>query len=319
MRKQLVRMLPEPLKTVLRGLVIYPLRTYFRYFPVRSGKRQVWHLVCEHLWWLESHANAKTIFGSTLHVDARDIGGRLIYYFGVWEPQLTAWIAGCLKPGDGFIDVGANMGYFSLLAAGLVGATGKVVAIEAVPRTFNLLRHNLDANNAANVRPLNVAAWDRQETLTMFIEPSRITGTSTLVPAWAEKWSLGGHCEVPADALAVLLQPDEIRLARFIKIDVEGAEWRVVSGMIPMLAIARRDVEVIIEIATELEVEGKTYRDVFSLFGQAGFFPYLIGNDYSPASYIANAPGNRPRRIEEIPHGVDQIDVIFSRRDEVSL
>ena len=237
----------------------------------------------------------RTKFGSVLNVDARDIGGRLIYYFGVWEPQLTAWIKGCLKPGDSFIDIGANIGYYSLLAAGLVGPAGRVVAIEAVPRTFNLLKDNLTANRVANVRPLNIAVWDRNQTLTMFIEPSRITGTSTSIPAWAEKWSLGGRCEVPADALPALLQPEEVRLARLIKIDVEGAEWRVASGMMPMLKTARHDVEIIIEIATELEVEGKTCRDVFSLFREAGFFPYLIENDYSPHPISRTRPVKSPR------------------------
>jgi hypothetical protein len=153
----------------------------------------------------------------------------------------------------------------------------------------------------------------------MFVEPSRITGTSTLVPDRAGKWELGGRCEVRADALAKILDSEEIRLARLIKIDVEGAEWRAVSGLIPVLRAGRRDLEIIIEIATDLDVEGKTYRNVLSLFREEGFFPYLIENDYSVASHISNTTVKRPKRMEGVPAGVDEIDVIFSRRDEASI
>jgi len=318
-RKELVRMIPEPSKKVLRLLVIYPLRSYFRYFPLRAGKKLLWRHLASHLWWLESKTKAKTRFGPVLEVDARDIQGRFISCFGVWEPQVTACIQARLRQGDGFIDVGANIGYYSLLAAGLVGPVGKVVAIEAVPRTFESLKRNLAANGIENVRPLNIAAWDRQQVLTMFVEPSRITGTSTLVPDRAGKWELSGRCEVRADALAKILDSEEIRLARLIKIDVEGAEWRAVSGLIPVLRTGRRDLEIIIELATDLDVEGKTYRDVLSLFREEGFFPYLIENDYSAASHISNTTVKRPKRMEEVPAGVDEIDVIFSRSNAEAL
>jgi FkbM family methyltransferase len=319
MRKTIVRTLPEPVTRILRGSIITPLHAYFRYFPLKIGKGLVWKYVCGHLWWLETHAVAKTHFGSILNVDARDTCGRFIYYFGIWEPHITTWMQGCLKPGDTFIDVGANIGYYSLLAADLVGREGKVVSIEAVRRTFDMLNSNVNANKAANVRPVNAAVWDRQETLTIFIAPDTVTGTSTLIPAWAEKWHLKGRCEVAAFPLCRLLESEEIRLARLIKIDVEGAEWRVISGMAPLLKSGRKDLEVIIEVATKLEVEGRNYRDIFSFFFDEGFFPYSIENDYSADSYIANAPAKRPKRMETVPSDVDQIDVIFSRTDAASL
>jgi precorrin-6B methylase 2 len=89
--------------------------------------------------------------------DAKDIIQQYIYYFGVWEPRITGWVSRHLAPGDTFIDVGANIGYYSLLASPLVGKTGTVVAIEASPRTFDDLLFNLELNNVSNVRPVNVA------------------------------------------------------------------------------------------------------------------------------------------------------------------
>ena len=208
MRKQIMKSLSEEAKHFLRGLVIRLYAAIFAISRSPSGKSSVWGHVAAHLWWLESYVNAKTVFGSVLRVDARDIGGRYIYYFGIWEPNLTKWIAERLGPGDTFVDVGANVGYYSLLAARMAA---RVVAIEAVPRTYAILKENLAANQALNVRPVNVAVWDRQERLTMFVAQDKVTGTSTLMSKWAEQWHLAGRCEVPAAPLSTLLEPEELR------------------------------------------------------------------------------------------------------------
>jgi len=319
MRKEIARTLPEPIKRMLRGLVIVPLRSYIRYFPSATGKTALWKSVLAHMWWLESYARAKTKFGSILFVDARDICGRFIYYFGTWEPNLTAWIRKTLQPGDTFVDIGANLGYFSLLASGLVGPTGKVVAIEPAPQTFGVLTANLKANDARNVRPVNLAVWDREEKLPIFVAPDAITGTSTLVAAWAEQWDLVGRCEVSSAPLSAILDQKEIKTARLIKIDVEGAEWRVISGIASVLEAGRRDLEVMVEVATKLEIEGHTYRDVLSFFQNHGFYPYRIVNDYLASSYIGSDSVGRPQRIQQIPTDVDQVDLIFSRKDADAL
>jgi FkbM family methyltransferase len=316
MRKQIINFLPKEAKQFLRSLVIPPLRGYFRYFPLSLGKRSVWGHVAAHLWWLESYVNAKTVFGSVLRVDARDIGGRYLYYFGIWEPNLTKWIAERLGPGDTFVDVGANVGYYSLLAARVAA---RVVAIEAVPRTYAILKENLAANQALNVRPVNVAVWDRQEHLTMFVAQDKVTGTSTLMSKWAEQWHLVGRCEVPAAPLSALLEPEELRSLRLIKIDVEGAEWHVVSGMASVLENGREDLEVIIEVAHGmLEAEGKDGRELISLFERCGFHPYRVENDYSVSSHMSKEV-KRPQRIKSIPVDTDQVDLIFSRVDAASL
>ncbi len=69
-----------------------------------------------------------------------------IWLFGIWEPDLTAFIASRLEAGDTFIDVGANIGVFSMLASHHVGSTGSVVAIEASPRVYGELLTTLELN-----------------------------------------------------------------------------------------------------------------------------------------------------------------------------
>jgi FkbM family methyltransferase len=273
----------------------------------------VWKHLAAHLWWLESRTKGKTFFGSILDVDARDICGRFIYYFGVWEPNLTRYIQSRLRPGDCFIDVGTNVGYFSLLASTLVGQSGKVISIEAIQRTFEVLTGNLEANRVGNVRAINMAVWDKEETLTFFISPDTINGTSTVMPAMAKLWKLNQRCDVCAAPLYSLLSPGEITAARLIKVDVEGAESRAISGFGSMLENGRKDLEVVIEVSTH------AFDGIVSYFHNRGFFPYHLENDYSIASYIGEYETKRPARLEAMPQGATQVDVIFSRVDATSL
>ncbi|MEP6715447.1 MAG: FkbM family methyltransferase, partial [Terriglobia bacterium] len=286
-------------------------RGYFRYFPLRTGKVTAWRLLASHLWWLESPTNAVTKFGSTLQVDARDICGRFIYYFGIWEPNLTAWIRSRLKPGDCFVDVGANVGYFSLLASTLVGDRGKVVSVEAVPRTFEMLTANLEANGASNTRAVNVAAWDKEETLSFFVSPDTIGGTSTAMAAQAQRWKLESRCSVRGAPLGSILTADEIAAARLIKIDVEGAESHVIAGLELIHATGRGDLEFMVEISMS------AFEEITDSFRKRGLFPYRIQNDYRAAAYIGESSSHhrRPYRLEAAPQDVTEVDVIFSRVD----
>lgn len=72
-------------------------------------------------------------FGGRFTVTTSDIVQRYLYTFGAWEPHLSAWIACRLTPGDTFVDVGANIGYYTMLTSHLVGPTRHVAAIEPVP------------------------------------------------------------------------------------------------------------------------------------------------------------------------------------------
>jgi hypothetical protein len=122
------------------------------------------------------------------------------------------------------------------------------------------------------------------------------------------------ECEIDALPLSDILSSEEIAGARLIKIDVEGAEWLVISGMQAVLEASRDDLEIIVEISpSALARHGKSVADTFAVFGAYGFHPYRLENDYSPARYLKANQTMRPQRIRgELP---DQTDIVFSRTD----
>ena len=226
---------------------------------------------------------ATTRFGARLAVATHDCIPRFIHMFGVWEPNLTDWIARRLSLGDVFVDVGANIGYFSVLASKLVGPAGRVVAIEPSPHVLPLLERNLALNGCDNVRVVACAAGDHHETVPFFVRRrNNLGGTSrfrrdrALTPAF--------HAE--ARPLPDLLTPEEVARARIIKIDVEGSEAAVIRSLTPILGLLRPDAEVTAEIIPKLVTATGGVAAVIAPLVDSGFHTYRIPNDYRPSSYL---------------------------------
>jgi FkbM family methyltransferase len=261
------------------------------------------------LMWTEGMCRARTRYGAKLEVDASDIVGSYIAYFGVWEPNLTSWLQERLRPGDVFVDVGANVGYFTLLASRLVGMDGRVVAIEPFPLTNAVLRRNVVGNGAENVRVEHVAVWDSSGEVEVFGASDRIVGGTTLDPDWAARWSFDTRTAVSAEPLWKLLSDEEVAQAAVLKLDVEGSELQALQGMEPLLSRLRDDVAIV------LELEGDAVKIASEILARFGFEPFLIENSYSADTYLSprlTAP--RPLADRAASHGW-QVDLIFARPD----
>lgn len=246
-----------------------------------------------------------------MHGDTRDLIQGYLYWFGVWEPSITAWLRGRLGRGDVFVDVGANVGYYTLLASRLVGPEGACVAIEASPSIYELLLRNLRLNRAANVRALNLAAAREPGRVALYEGGEHNIGKTSIV-------SSAGSTRLPAaivegQPLDRILTPEEIRRARLIKIDVEGAEAMVMDGLLPCLERTRQDLELIVELCNDASATAAQDAErIFSRLGAVGFHPYAVDNEYRLDRYLR--PGAKsPRRMRAPPEG--QVDVIFSRVD----
>jgi FkbM family methyltransferase len=274
----------------------------------------IWRHVVERLLFLRPYDFCvATVFRSRLHGNTEDFIQALVYFFGVWEPNLTRWIQRRLRRGDVFVDVGANIGYYSLLASRLVGPTGSVVAIEPSASIIASLQRNLDANGVTNVRVVPMAVSDAARTLRLFRGPDDNRGqTTTRHVAGDARFTF--EAEVRAAPLAAILTEAEIRRARLIKIDVEGAEFAVVSGLLPLLGHARPDLEVIVEIVPEfLGSQGRAPTDIVELFEARGYCAYTLGSEYDGSRYADSRSHEVPRRLRAPI--TSECNVLFSRTD----
>jgi FkbM family methyltransferase len=154
-------------------------------------------------------------------------------YLNNYEPVTLDVIRKVLRPGDTYVDVGANVGLLALVASQRVGPTGKVVAFEPMPSTLERLRENVGLNAAANVRVIGKGCWDSAGEATIH----QFTGLH------AGQVSMGK----PADKTVVReIQITTTRIddevsppVRMLKADVEGAELPALRGAEKLLRESR--------------------------------------------------------------------------------
>jgi FkbM family methyltransferase len=147
------------------------------------------------------------------------------FFWGVWEPDETRVVMQLLRSGDTFVDIGANAGYFSLLASRLVGPSGRVYAFEPVPPTVDKLRRNIDFGGAANIIVCPCAASGEAGLVSINRKGvGDVSGQNTMRPDTTP----ADHWEVRAARIDDVVPAQEA--IRLMKIDVEGAELLALKG-----------------------------------------------------------------------------------------
>ncbi|NNF58126.1 MAG: FkbM family methyltransferase [Rhodothermaceae bacterium] len=146
------------------------------------------------------------------------------YLLGTSEPELQEAFAERIRPGDTVYDLGANIGFYMILAARLVGPTGRVVAFEPFPATAAAARHNARLNAFDQVHVIEAAVADRPG------EEWLMTGTGPVTFRLGEDREQPGQL-VPVISVDAFVSTAEEPPPDFVKIDVEGAEERVLLGM----------------------------------------------------------------------------------------
>jgi FkbM family methyltransferase len=150
------------------------------------------------------------------------------YSVGINEWPVQKWLASNVYPGDVVYDVGANVGFFTLLAARLTGANGHVYAFEPVPENVAAVRHNLAQNHMAHVTVLQQAVSDEVGEGKLLL--AHYSGGSSLDTVGSPP-DLKGELIVPLTTLDALVVQQNYPQPKFVKIDVEGAEINVLRGM----------------------------------------------------------------------------------------
>lgn len=269
---------------------------YLSRFPIEKGKWPLWVMLQPHLRQPASLNVERTIkYGIQMKLCLAEYVDRFIYYWDCFEPNETWAVQQLLRPGDTFVDVGANVGYFTLLASKIVGRNGKVISFEPAPSNASRLRENVRLNQAENVITYEFAVSDRPGTVRIGRqrEGGSATFTIRIKESTAESW------EVSAVQLDRIL--DSQQNIRLIKIDTEGAELLALKGFVEHLRSGNVPY-VFCEIADSpfRELGGST-EELYSLMSSFGY-----------SAYACNKRRFTPLNLDDVSK-IDELKVLFSR------
>jgi FkbM family methyltransferase len=216
----------------------------------------------------------RTPSGSSIALLMADRQHRRLYFFGEYEPDLSRLFPTVVKPGDTVFDVGANAGYFSLLARDL-GADA--VAFEPNPVALALIRRSLAAD-ASRFTVIASACSDRDGTVTLYPHSLDSTGMSSVTKP--------GTCAVRVTTVTLDRFAESRGLTpTLLKIDVEGHELAVIAGA-----------ERILRTARPLAIVETAFRETFDVMSRLGYEPYRI----TPAGGLVPHPGVIPSGYENV-------------------
>jgi FkbM family methyltransferase len=160
--------------------------------------------------------------GSRLWVD---LSSEKYYWLGTHEERVQEFVAEHVKPGFVVYDIGAHIGFFTLLFSSLAGTAGRVYAFEPLPQNFDRLTANIEANGLSNVEACSLAISDEEGSATLVVDDSSLKGhLAEMKPGGAEN-----VVRVEARTIDAMVC-HAARIPDLLKIDVEGAEGRVMRG-----------------------------------------------------------------------------------------
>jgi FkbM family methyltransferase len=218
---------------------------------------------------------SKTFWGDTMAYYLPE--GNAIYYYGFFEANLTNFFINYLQEGDVFVDVGAHVGFYSILASDLVGASGSVHSFEPTPRTFESLLEN--SHKHPNILVNNFAVLNEEKTLDFVDYGPRYSAFNGFKNRTATNMNFLKRDAMPIKVQSIVLdsycENNKIK-PTFVKIDAEGAEHLILQGMVILLKTARPVIS--IEVAGEEEWQENCQKSI----------KFLLDQDYLPFELSIN-------------------------------
>jgi FkbM family methyltransferase len=196
---------------------------YLRHSPIEIAKWRISDFLRKKLAANPVHSIIRVAGGVLMELDTSDFLQRELYVFRDFEPAITHEIKKRLKPGDTFVDIGANVGFYSLIAA---QAACKVYAFEPAPKTRSILERNLRLNGAKDVTAIEVALSDAAGEGELFLDAKNNSGAASL----RRSPNSGNSVSITLDTYDHFSAVNALPNPALIKIDVEGAELEVLRG-----------------------------------------------------------------------------------------
>ena len=234
----------------------------------------LWAFAQKYVTFYDVSADVKIGNGLQMRISSAPRVEQEIFLFGEWEPLFTRYIAEKEKSDGIFIDLGANIGYFSLIAS---QKFAEVHAVEASPDTAARLRSNLAANGLENVVVHCVAVGPESGT-TRFFRDERQSGGSSVFAGDGKVF----EADVPVEPLEKILDGLAWSRVRFVKIDVEGSEAAVLASLIRLADQLSPEIEIFVEFDPARD---QTWPQI-TRFLALGFNAYMLQGPYDREDYL---------------------------------
>jgi len=244
----------------------------------------------KHLWRiLRSPFQVEWFDGLRIELYPKNEICRSIFVTGIYEPNEFHFLSSFLGSGMTVIDVGANMGLYTLFAAQRVGEQGRVVSLEPSSREYSALLHNVELNQFRNVMALPVAASDSCGTQDLLIAMFERSGHNTLGNFGYDTTALDHRQTVQTITLDSLVDENAFERVDLIKMDIEGAELAALKGARRLLSMYRPTL--LLELSDRaLKYQNATSQEIHSFLSGAGYVIYCFDPDSGlPAPLQARA------------------------------
>jgi FkbM family methyltransferase len=221
----------------------------------------------------------KYVDGIRIRLDLRDWIPQLMFVWGdyVVERNITVYFRQLLKPGMVFVDIGANIGYYSLMASKIVGSNGKVFSFEPWSRNRAILEENIKLNSFSNISIIPKAVSNEENySVKIYLPKDNMCGMGSLQKLNDENYT--DEFELtPTTTFQSFLNTYKPGRVDVIKIDVEGSELNVLKGMSNSLEDKNFNPIILVELAkSSLAKFSATIRDVIDSLTNYGFKAYKI-------------------------------------------
>ena len=264
---------------VAASLLAHGVRLLFQHGPFQRGKGRLWDgmsLLIKRKPELFTSCIVRARAGYRMHVRFAEFHERNLFFWGTWTLNIEQVMRSVLRPGHTFVDVGANVGYFTLLGAQLVGPTGHVLAFEPSPSNRDQLRQNVALNGGDNIQVYEYALSDRPGVVDLFQPASDCTMTSMRPAVGAELKTEALRVSVPTIPLDALIPESQRQSIALIKLDIEGAEYLAVRGMTGLLD-SRPGPDLICEVCDHyLQQLGSSAAELLAFLGELGYRAYIM-------------------------------------------
>ena len=221
----------------------------------------------------------KLAHAGRMELQTSDYIDHWLYTGGDFEPHVVRLFLKLLKKGNNVLDIGANIGYFSLIASRLVGPSGKIYSFEPTPFTFNKFNKNITLNSYANIRVYKKAVSDKSGNASFKIPTGTVKNSGRASLRDIEENN--STVEVKTITLDSIL--NEIEPIHLIKMDIEGAEAMALKGMINLI---KRDQPIFIMELSDyyLKQLGESASYVLDFYRQQAYKIFIAGEEIKEIS-----------------------------------